>query len=365
MTTLFALILVVHGLIHLFGFFKGFSLVNLPQLTQPVSPVQGLIWFLAATLFVSTAVSLYVWPRGWWMLGAAALVLSTAVIGSAWTDAKYGMLANLVVIVGVAFGFLAQGPMSLRAAYERDVTLRASRAANPDLVSDADLAPLPVPVQRYLRLAGVVGQPRVHDFFVRMHGRIRSGPDARWISFKAEQHNFVAPRARLFYLSGTMMGIPVQGYHRFVGPSASMNVKAAAVIPVVDASGAEMDQGETVTLFNDMCVMAPATLIDPSITWQPHDDRHVGAVFSNAGRAIHAELSFNDTGELVDFTSDDRFQVSGSAAKQLRWSTPLREYRQFGPARLSASGEGRWHAPEGDFAYIEVTLDDVRYNTTK
>jgi hypothetical protein len=49
------------------------------------------------------------------------------------------------------------------------------------------------------------------------------------------------------------------------GTSATMTVKAAALVRVVQVSGSEMDQGETVTMFNDMCVLAPATLIDPAI----------------------------------------------------------------------------------------------------
>ena len=37
-----------------------------------------------------------------------------------------------------------------------------------------------------------------------------------------------------------MLAIPAQGYHRYVGSSASMRVKAAALVPVVTAAGSEM-----------------------------------------------------------------------------------------------------------------------------
>jgi hypothetical protein len=45
-----------------------------------------------------------------------------------------------------------------------------------------------------------------------------------------------------------------------------------------------------------------------------------------------------------------------------RWSTPISGYREFGPGRVGAIGEGRWHAPEGEFTYIEFHLDDITYN---
>jgi hypothetical protein len=364
MSLLFAIFLAVHGLIHLLGFIKAVGLAELPQLSQPISPRLGVVWLAATLLFLATAAALFLWPRGWWAIGVCALAVSLFAIGHSWADAKFGALADAIVLLGVAFGLLAHGPASLLASYERDVDRGLERGAATAPVEESDLAPLPAPVQRYLRTAGVVGGARVRNVRARMHGRIRSGPDAPWITLSVEQYNFVAPPARMFYLTGSMYMIPVQGYHRYTGPSATMRVKAAALVPVVDASGPEMDQGETVTMFNDMCVMAPATLIDPAIVWEPIDARSARATFTNAGHTIRAELTFNDAGELTDFRSDDRYQTApdGRSARKVRWSTPIGSYRSFGAVRLASHGEGRWHEAGGDYAYIELTIDDVEYN---
>jgi hypothetical protein len=253
---------------------------------------------------------------------------------------------------------------SLRGEYERDVDRALARHPPAELIASADLARLPAPVQRYLRAANVVGRPRVHNFHARMHGRIRNGPKARWITLSAEQYNFVDEPARMFYLKGSMFMIPVHGYHRYVGSSATMRVRAAGLVSVVDVSGNEMDQGETVTMFNDMCVMAPATLIEPSIVWEPMDAFTARATFTNAGHAIRAELSFNEAGELTNFRSDDRYQTSpdGKSMRKVRWSTPLGPYRSFGQIRLASGGEARWHEANGEYAYIELTIDEVQYN---
>jgi hypothetical protein len=364
MSVAFAGLLVVHGLIHMLGVAKAFGWAALPQLSQPISALFGAIWLLAALLFFAAAITLFVWPRWWWAIGACAILISMVLIVHFWSDARFGAVGNAAAFVGVAFGFLAYGPASLRAAYESDVNLALTRVATAEAIGEADLARLPAPVQGYLRGAGVVGLPRVRNFCVRMHGRIRSGRDARWMPLSAEQYNFVDDPARLFYLKASMFMVPVQGYHRYVGPSASMKVKAAALVSVVDASGPEMNEGETVTMFNDMCVMAPATLIDPAVQWEPIDDRSARATFTNAGHTIRAELSFNEAGELTNFWSEDRYQTSpdGKTITKLPWSTPLRAYRQFGPVRLASGGEARWHDASGDFAYIELTFDEVRYN---
>jgi hypothetical protein len=360
--------LVLHGLIHLMGFAKAFRYAELPQLKLPISPAMGSLWLLAAALFAATAVALHTRPRWWWALGGIAIVVSMVAILSSWSDAKAGALANIVVLLPVVVGFLMAGPVSLRAEYDRDVAARLVRADDSvRLVTEADLAGLPPPVQRYLRTAGVVGQPRVRNVHVRMHGRIREDAAARWMSLQAEQYNVAVPAARLFYMEATMFGVPIGGYHRYVDAGASMRVKAAGLVPVATESGGEMTGAETVTLLNDMCVMAPAMLIDPAIHWEAVDERTARATFTNAGHTVAAVLAFNDQGELVDFWSDDRRRASGghSAMTAARWSTPISAYRAFGPFHLLSHGEARWHEPDGDFAYIELDIDDIQYNVER
>ena len=196
MTAVFAIVLLVHGLVHLLGFAKAFGFAELPQLTGHISPLFGTLRLMAGLLFLGAAGSLFFWPRWWWAIGTCAIVVSMVVIVGSWSDAKFGTIANVVALVGVVFGFLAQGPASLRAAYDRDVERALATSGVADLVTDRDLAYLPEPVQRYLRAAGVVGHPRVHNFRVRMRGRIRNGPEARWIPLVAEQYNFVDEPAR-------------------------------------------------------------------------------------------------------------------------------------------------------------------------
>jgi hypothetical protein len=125
-----------------------------------------------------------------------------------------------------------------------------------------------------------------------------------------------------------------------------------------------MNEGETDTMFNDMCVMAPATLINHAIVWEPVDEHTAGVSFTNARHTIRAELWFNEAGELTNFWSDDRYQTSpdGNTVKKVRWSTPLDGYRSFGPVRVASGGEARWHEPSGEYPYIQLTLDDVQYN---
>jgi hypothetical protein len=365
MKWLFAGIVGLHGLIHLMGFAKAFGHADLPQLVQPISRAMGLLWLAAAVLTLGASAASLVWPRSWWWMGAACVVLSQFVIVSSWSDAKFGSVANVWLAAGAALSFATYGPGSLHQEFDREAAKAIARGVSAPVLSEADLASVPDPVRRYVRLAGAVGQPRVGNFHATFTGRIRGGPKAAWMTFTGEQYNFYGPAERLFILDAASYGVPVVAFHRFQGASATMRVKVASVFPMVNASGPEMLRAETVTLFNDLCVFAPGALVDSAIRWREVDANHAVGRYARGGVEVEALLAFDEQGRLVDFVSDDRLADSadGKTFTPMRWSTPLRNYRTFGAVTVSASGAGRWHPPgEEAYNYIELELLDIRYN---
>ncbi|MBK9797900.1 MAG: hypothetical protein IPP58_15740 [Holophagaceae bacterium] len=362
--SVFIVVLALHGLIHLMGFAKAFGHAELAQLTRPISKGMGALWLLAALLLLATSGAAWFWPRGWWILGALALLVSQGVIAASWSDAKFGTVANGLLLVGVLYGFASRGPWSLRAEFERCLHRPDPAAPAGTLLGEADLGALPEPVQRYVRRSGALGQPRIHSFRATWKGRIRGSATDPWMAFTAEQVNtFDTPR-RFFMMNATKSGLPVDVLHAFDERGATMRVKLLSVVSMVDAKGAELTRGETVTLFNDLCILAPGALVSPHITWEPIDASKVRARFTLRANSIGAELHFNDRGELVDFVSDDRSAGSpdGSTFTRMRWTTPLSNYAKVGPARVATRGETVWHSASGAWTYGEFDLVSLAYN---
>ena len=199
----------------------------------------------------------------------------------------------------------------------------------------------------------------------RFHGRIRGGPTKPWMTFSGEQVNTYGDQpSRLFLMDAELFGLPIEVLHAFESGAASMRVRALSLFTMVDASGPEMDRAETVTIFNDLCILAPGALVNAPITWDVLDEHHVRGSYTYGTNTVAAGLTFNDDDELVDFVSDDRTAVStdGKTFTPQRWSTPISSYRGMGAWRLGTVGEGHWHAPDGEFAYLEFRLDDITYN---
>jgi hypothetical protein len=288
------------------------------------------------------------------------------VIGRRTTAIVAALTATMVTAFGAHRRF-TRGPRSFRSEYERLARSRLGSAEPRAPIGEDDLRPLPDPVARFLRAVGAVGAPRVTNFRATIHGRIRSGPDTPWMEFTGEQFNAYGDvPARLFRISASMRGLPAEVFHSFVGGDATMRVRALSVFPIVDARGPEMNRSETVTILNDMCVFAPAALVDADIAWEPIDDRAARAVFTRLGVTVSAELRFDERDLLVDFVSDDRSRSSadGSTFTPERWSTPLTWASTPDGRSRCSYGEGRWHPPDGAFTYLEIWIDDVGVDVT-
>ena len=358
-----------HGLVHLLGVAKGFGWADVAQLTQPIGVGGAVLWLLAAAVVLSAAGFLALGaPTWWWVIALAAAAISQVAIATSWSDARAGTIVNLLLVLAAGYGLASEGPTSFHAEYrERAAQALPDMDPSPAVLDESDLVDLPGPLASYIRRSGAVGRPRVVSFQADFHGRIRSGPDAAWMPFAGQQVNTYGPRPRrIFLMDATRSGLPVTVLHVFADTTATMRVKLLSLFPVVDASGPEMDRAETVTVFNDLVVMAPGAIVDAPVTWTAIDARHVRGEFTDGDQTVSAVLTFDAEHDLVDFVSDDRTAASsdGKTFTQRRWSTPLAGHRDSLGRRILTSGEGVWHsgAPGGSFTYLEFHLDALAYN---
>lgn len=364
MRLLFFLLLAIHGLIHLMGFGKAFGYAAVSPIRQSISASTGLLWLATAAAFI-TAGALFALHQGaWWAVALPAALLSQVLIFLAWGDAKFGTIANLLVLLP-AFAIAVDSRSGYQHRYGDAV--RQSLAARPSasgLVTEAGLAHLPPVVQQYLRGSGALGQPKVHNFRILFHGTFRNGLESSPMAFHSEQVNTIDPPSRAFLMSASMRGLPAQGLHLFHHGHATMQIKLASLFQVVDARGPEMDQSETVTLFNDLCLFAPAALIDRErIQWEAAGPLSVRASFRHLDRTIHARLIFNENAELIDFISTDRYYSSdGKTYQSYPWSTPVHGYTAIAGRKVPGRASAVWHTPQGQLVYGGFNLAGIAYN---
>lgn len=271
------------------------------------------------------------------------------------------MIWALAAVLVLAFGLgLLIWATSLPRAFD---TRKAEAMAAPRevarVLTEADIAHLPPPVRRYIALTGSIGRPVVTEITLRFDATMFDGPEAPGMTGPVVQYErFDLPR-RLFLMTTQMKGLPVAVLHDFNSDQATMRVRLAGLVNVVDVGGPELTRTETVTILNDLCFFAPSRMIDPRMTWAEIDDSRARVAFTLGPNTVSAELVFNAAGELVDFISDDRGALEKDGTLRiLRWTTPMSNYREFGGWRLASEGDAIWHRPEGPFTYGRFRLTE-------
>jgi hypothetical protein len=359
----FAIIVLLHACIHLIGFANAFHLGTLSHLKQPISRPVGVIWLLTFILFLFAGTLLMMRVQYWWPFAAAAVCCSQYVIILSWNSAKWGTLANLLIVVPLVVTLIGMEPSGYKPRYNAAVNSELKHSYLISLLQESDLAHLPMPVQRYLRYTGALGKPKVNNCRVLLRGRMKNKPDGQWLTITAKQFDFFDSVSRFFYIESAMYGLPFEGLHVYRYGKATMQIKAASLWQVANAYGQKMNQSETVTLFNDMCLLAPASLISRRIEWETIDSVTVKATFTNGGNVVSALLYFNRAGALINFVSDDRYlSADGKSYINYRWSTPVKDYHEIDGRTIWTYGEAIWQTGEGPFVYAQFTLEQLDYN---
>lgn len=278
------------------------------------------------------------------------------------------IVIGVLVAVVVAFVFLPRlldaRPGSFRSRFARDRTLLLARPVPPaPAVTEADLAPLPALLQTYLRRVGAVGRPRVRNMRVVFDAQMRSSATSPWMQSTATQYEFFSPPARLFYMNASRSGVPLDVLHEYVDGAATFQVRIASLIPMVNKSGPGITHDETVTLMNDVLVLAPAAVLDLPFTFEPIDERSLRATFRNAGFEVSATLTFDAAGELVGFGSADRShdREGGPAI----WSTPISAYATVDGIRAGTHGDANWIDATGEWTYGRFVIRSLAYNVER
>jgi hypothetical protein len=232
-----------------------------------------------------------------------------------------------------------------------------------DLVSPAEVAVLPDPVQRYLNFMGVVGKPRHWSFTARFTGRFRLRPGLGWMPAEAWQYNSALGVARIFVMRIRFAGvIPMTGVDSYLRGRGRMLGKLLGMVTVADGQGDEFDIGELTTYLNDAVLLAPSLLLRPGTEWKQLDQATFQVTLTDRSRRVSGRVKIDERGAPVDFATTDRFADLPGGLRRVEWHTPASGWRLADgrprPEHLSAL----WRLPEGDLPYIEGSIDDIDYD---
>ncbi len=353
-------ILLVHGLIHLMGFAKAFKLADIQQLTQHISKAGGIGWLVSALLFVAAAVLFLLKKDIWWVVAAPAVIISQLLIFGAWQDAKFGTIANVIVLVGVVLGWAAWN--FNRAADEAINTLWPKEPVRQEIITDAQLEVLPPVVQTWLRRSGVPGKEQILTAYLYQKGEMRTTPDGKWIPFTSEEYFNTKPPGFVWIADVKMMpGLNLKGLDTYQDSRGHMRIKLLGIIPIVDAAGEKTDQGTLLRYLGEICWIPTAVLSD-YISWEQLDSTSAKATMTYGNITASGVFTFDENGDMIRFEADRYYERKEGATLE-RWEVRNTTYREFDGMRIPVSSEVTWKLKEGDYTWLKINITEFKYNS--
>ena len=362
------ILIVLHGAIHLVGFLKWSRLATVQQLKgRTVVPLTAagdrafaILWLVALLALLAAAGLRFVRHDAWWVPALGGVVLSQGLIVFAWHDARFGTVANLLILVPAVVA-AAHTRFSQWTGSEIRTLLTQSLSAPDAIVEQSELERLPTPVRRWLEVSGVVGRERARVVRLKQRGELRTSPDAAWIPARAEQYFSVEPPGFIWRVDATMMGIlPVTGRDKYVAGHGHMLIKAASVVNVVDAADDKIDQGSMLRFLGEI-VWFPSAALSRYLAWDPIDERSATATIRYGGLAASAVFTFDVQGRVVSLRAE-RYLGGGADAKLTPWIVTCSEWRVFQGVEIPNRGDVGWTLASGEFTYYRWEILDVEFN---
>ncbi|MES1204710.1 MAG: DUF6544 family protein [Pseudomonadota bacterium] len=357
-------LMILHGVIHALGVAKACGLPALAQVnmghlleSSESKRIIGLFWGATCLTLLGAGAMLMVGVERWWVAAAVGLALSQFLIIGAWSSAKVGTIANVLLAIPVLVA-AATGHFHGQTAASVD----RLRATVPEIqgavVTAVELQRFPPPVRRWLAASGIVGRGRAKRVRLRQEGLLRTSPEGSWMPAQARQEFTVDEPAFVWAVDVTMGHVlPVVGRDSYLGGHGRMLIKAAGLVTVVDGQGAKIDQGTMLRYLGEI-VWFPSAALAPYIRWEAIDDARATATMTHAGSSVSAVFTFDEQGRMVRLTAK-RYSGAGNDAVLENWEVPAHKWGRLDGILIPVEGSVVWKRAAGDFDYFRWRITEL------
>jgi len=220
--------------------------------------------------------------------------------------------------------------------------------------TEGDIARLPLPVQKYFRYCGYLGTPKM-NYMKAIYKDVDFlfGKGKSTIKIDYTQYNFANKPIRIAYIDSSIHGIPFEGLDSYTDGKGSMKGVLAKMFTLFNQTGKTMDKASLVTCLSE-CLIIPNVALQDYIIWEEMDDFHAKAAISFYGITAGGIFTFNENGEMLSFTTDDRMATAtDGTSEKVKWSAVCGGYVETNGIRRPTVLQAIWHYDDGDLVYFD------------
>ncbi|MFW5725982.1 MAG: DUF6544 family protein, partial [Bacteroidota bacterium] len=322
---------------------------------------QGLLWLTAFLLFSTCAAGYFAGKNFWSAVGVAAVVLSSLLIFTNWSDARFGMIPN-VVIAFLVFAGYSSLRMDRMIANETRQILKGQMADTTEIICFKDIEALPFPVRKWIERSGMIGKPAIANAKCHQHALMRMKPDQKeWYEAEALQYTTTSKPAFIWTVALNMSPfMQIRGRDKFVEGKGEMRMRMNDLITVVNETGPKLDEG-TLQRYLGELVWMPSLALSPFITWEPVDSMSARATMEYKGVSGTGTFYFGENGDFLRFETL-RYMGNDPDAKHYTWVITADDHQEFQGIRVPSQMQATWKLDEGDWTWLKLRITHLRYN---
>ena len=359
----FGIFMIIHGLIHLMGFTKAFFSTKMSMQVLGISKPIGTLWLVTCALFMVSA-TLFFNNKKWFYLVFVAVCISQILIILAWKEAKFGSIANVIILL-VAISHFADFRFNMMVQKESVSLFEKIVRSNEDVVSEKDVLHLPEIVQKWMKNSGVIGRPKINSVRLQQEGQLKNKPNGKWVQFTAKQ--YFNTREPSFVWSAKIQKnslLYILGRDKLNEGNAEILIKVWGIISVVnEVDNFRINSGSMQRFLGEMCWF-PSAAISDYISWEYIGANSAKAIFIYKSQSVSGIFKFNAEGDIISFETD-RFYGGESDSKKEKWVIEVIDHKVFESYRIPYKCKVTWRLRESDFNWLSLEVVHIDYNISE
>ena len=269
------------------------------------------------------------------------------------------VVAAIILLLAVWFNI----PYSpVKTQFKNDVETRLQNAASlTGTLDSAAIANLPPLIQKYLEKSGYIGSERRSHLTMEYRDvDFGLGVDKPRLKIDYTHTDFADSPDRLAFIDSKMFGVPFQGYDYYTDGKGGMKGVLAKLFTLFDQTGPEMDKACLITYLAEAFFL-PDALLKDFITFTQVDEHTVEATITNKGVTASGVFHFNDSYEMISFTTNDRGQIAPDGSIEYTpWEAQCENYKEYSDGiRRPTVFRAVWKNKDGDFIYFDGKISRV------
>ncbi len=354
----------IHGIIHLFGFLKAFSISEFSAISQPISKTFGIVWLLSFVLFVITIILLIVQSNYWWIIGIVGVVLSQFLVINYWSDAKFGTILNLIILITIISAY-STSSFKKKIGDETAKILENSSTISKNIVSEQMISELPIIVQKWLMNSGTVGKDAVYNVYLEQDLQMLMKPEQKeWSNAKAKQYFTTDPPAFIWSVNLKMNTlVDLVGRDKFENGHGEMTIKMFSLFSIVNAKNDKKVNQATLQRYLAEIVWFPSASLSPYITWERIDELSVKGTMEFNQTKGSGVFHFDQNGNFKKFVAMRYKDVNDTEPTE--WTITATKTEKRNGIKIPVESKVNWKLDDGNWTWLKLKITEIKYNMRK